>query len=132
MSEVSYTDFLKILSNKFQLICVSTPLPTIRDGQNWGKIANARKDVKATQKQRTDLTLKFNEVIGNFCTENNIRFVSLDKKVLGENGILKPEFFHSDPNNHHYNPEIYSKMLIGELKNFIEAGVSLGLAEACR
>lgn len=120
---MNYTSFLETLSNTFQVICISTPLPTIRDKQNWGKIANARKYVKATQKQRTDLTLRFNQIIGNFCGEKGILFVSLDEKSLDKNGTLKKELFHNNPNDHHYNSKTYSKMLIKELQKLIEPDI---------
>jgi hypothetical protein len=128
MAVQNYMRFLHELSMRFRVICVSTPLPTIRDGQNWGEIANARKDVQATLKQRTDLTIYFNEIIEKFCKNKNIKFIALDNKSLGRDGIVKPELLNTNPKDHHYNPETYSELLIQELKNIIEPSGSPGLA----
>jgi hypothetical protein len=56
-----YDHFLASHAGKTSIILVIVPLPTIKDDQDWGEIANARKFIKATQRQRTDLTLSFNQ-----------------------------------------------------------------------
>lgn len=120
MAIEKYERFLQELSKEFRVICVSTPLPTIKDGQNWGEIANARKGVKATQKQRIDLTIEFNENIEEFCKNNKILFVALDNKSLDKNGTIKSDLLNQNPNDHHYNGDSYSELLIQELKYCIE------------
>ena len=42
------------------VIVVSSPLPTIRDNIDFGEYANLRREIRASQKQRTDLVLEFN------------------------------------------------------------------------
>jgi tetratricopeptide (TPR) repeat protein len=51
----SYTNLLSSLKSKADVICIGTVLPTIKDGQDWGEIANARKEIKATQRERTSI-----------------------------------------------------------------------------
>lgn len=116
----NYREFLLKLTKNFQVICISTPLPTIKDEQDWGEIANARKEVKATQKQRTELTIEFNRIINEFCNKNQIFFIQLDNKSQDSTGIVSAELLNQDPNDHHYNDDKYADLLIPYLKNIIE------------
>lgn len=117
----TYTGFLsEIKARSFRVICVSTPLPTIKDGNDWGEIANARKEISATQAERTALTLAFNQQIEAFCQLEGISFINLDKHSLGENGTVNPSLLNSNPNNHHYEPQAYAALLVGPLKDVVD------------
>lgn len=115
----NYQNFLLNLSRKYRILCISTPLPTIKDGQDWGEIANARKHVKATQLQRTKLTIEFNKKMKNFCRINAIEYLDFDEESIGDNELVIEKLIHQDPTDHHYNPNVYSKMIIRKLKEHI-------------
>src|SRR6185369_4540208 len=51
----NYGRLLDACRERAPVIVVSAPLPTIRDGQDWGEIANLRREVDASLKERTDL-----------------------------------------------------------------------------
>jgi hypothetical protein len=114
----TYTGFLlEIKARSFRVICVSTPLPTIKDGNDWGEIANARKEIAATQVERTALTLAFNQQIEVFCQLEGISFINLDKRSLGENGTVNHSLLNKNPNNHHYEPQAYAALLVRPLQD---------------
>ncbi len=115
----SYSKFLAELRQHFEVVCISTPLPTIQDGNDWGDIANARREVTASQVERTALTLEFNRIMQGFCAQNDIRYIMLDGLSLGKHGIVKAELLNSDSNNHHYDPEQYSRLLVEGLAGVI-------------
>ena len=96
-------------------IVISTPLPTIRDGTQWGNVANARREVTVTQRERTELTLRFNDAMASFCRVRGYHYIDLDEASLGANGIVRPELLHSDPANHHYSPNAYMKLIVPRL-----------------
>jgi hypothetical protein len=120
----NYQRLLIEVSKKSRVICISTPLPTIQDGNDWGEIANARKNVKATQLERTALTIQFNKRIQEFCERNEFTYLSFDNESIGENGLVNPYLLNSDPNNHHYDIDKYADMLINKLKASLEQGAS--------
>jgi hypothetical protein len=91
-------------------------LPTIEDDNDWGEIANLRKEVKATQLQRINLTLEFNQAMQTFCEENNMSYISLDRDSLGENGLVDPYLLNEDRNDRNYDREKYTNLLIDRLK----------------
>lgn len=115
----SYSGFLAELKMRFEVVCISTPLPTIQDGNDWGDIANARREVTASQVERTALTLEFNRTMQLFCMQNNIRYIMLDSVSLGEGGIVKTELLNSNCNDHHYDQDQYSRLLVERLTGVI-------------
>lgn len=112
---VSYSRFLLEVAARGEVICISTPLPTIQDGNDWGEVANARREVTASQRERTALTLEFNREMQAFCGQHGIRYVMLDQASLGEDGIVRPSLLNPDPRDHHYDPESYACLLTGHL-----------------
>ena len=49
--------------NGKKIIICSAVLPTIQENNNFGEVANLRKEVKANIKERTQLTLEFNKML---------------------------------------------------------------------
>jgi len=121
----TYTGFLlEIQSRPASVLCISTPLPTIKDGTGWGEVATARKEVTATQLERTGLTLRFNQRVQAFCESHGIAFINLDGVSLGSDGIVKPELLNSDRNDHHYEPGAYSGILIKPLMEKLATNIN--------
>lgn len=110
-----YQEFLKLLKSKSEVCVISAPLPTIEDGNDWGDIANLRKDVQTTQVQRTSLTLKFNQLMEQFCQDNQILYLNLDSQCLGKNGVLKDTLKNKNRRDHHYDYSAYSYIVIKAL-----------------
>ncbi len=108
----NYSRFLTELNLRFEVVCISAQLPTIQDGNDWGDIANARREVTASQVERTALTLEFNRVMQEFCMQNDIRYIMLDGVSLGDGGIVKAELINSNYNDHHYDQDQYARLLV--------------------
>ena len=116
----TYSKFIQKSSEYADTIIISTPLPTIDDNA-VGEVAHARREVKTSQKERTELTLRFNSTIESFCQKNNIKYINLDNQSLGENGLVKNYLKNHDPKDHHYDNKKYTKMLIKNLKAHLNA-----------
>ena len=110
-----YNRFIDAISEKFDLIVISAPLPTVKDSATWGEVASARKEVTATQQERTQLAVEFNKSIQKHCISRNIQYINLDQETLGEDGFVKINLMNKDPLNHHYNQKAYAKLLAGRL-----------------
>ncbi len=111
----SYQKLLLELAASRRVICVSTPYPTIGDGQAWGAVANARKDVKASLAARTDLTRVFNAEMEAFCRAHGITYLSLDAESLDERGVVRRGLRNEDALDHHYDAKTYAGLIIGKL-----------------
>jgi hypothetical protein len=116
----AYTRFLQQLAGHCQdLIVYSAPLPTIEDGNDWGGVANLRREIQASQVERTALTLRFNQKVEAYCGYHDITFINLDSECLGENGIVKAGMMNKDPRDHHYDEEQYALLLMRRLNGVI-------------
>ena len=115
---IKYERFIQDIKKYNEVIVISTPLPTIHDGDK-GKVANLRKEVTTTLKERTELTLKFNALIESFCLRQNVAFLSLDHDSLGQDGLVNPELLNEDPTDHHYDQLKYMNLLIPKLGAYL-------------
>ncbi|ENM3904400.1 hypothetical protein EFU53_002957 [Vibrio cholerae] len=112
----NYQTFLRNINKDKNLICISTPLPTIGDNLVVGEVANKRKEIKANQLERTRLTLEFNKRIKTFCHLENIIYVDLDAFSISTDGIVKKELLNANPFDHHYSTRAYSNILAKALR----------------
>lgn len=115
----NYTKLISKCQKKANTIVVSTPLPTIEDDNNWGEVANLRKEINVSQQERTELTLKFNRLIKDYCNAKGITYVDVDEESLGADGLVNNSLLNQDNNDHHYAEAPYSNLLIKHLKQAI-------------
>jgi hypothetical protein len=101
------------------IVIVSVPLPTIKNGEQIGKVSNQRSNIKATQQQRTNVTLKFNEKMKVFCSDKEIEFLDLDLLSIGTNGLVDDRLLNKDRADHHYCKFAYSKLLVEQLSKLL-------------
>lgn len=109
-----YFEFInEVKNNGFKhILIVSAPLPTIQDNQEWGEIASARKEVKATLKERTELTIKYNELLREYCLLNKVSFLGTDELLLDKtSNKIHKKFMNKDRDNHHLDLNNYSKII---------------------
>lgn len=117
----AYFEFIDYVIGKgFEnLTVVSAPLPTILDNQDWGEIANLRKEVSASQLERTLLTLDYNNRLQRNCNERGLEFLNCDDYLLdSDSGLIKSVFRNKDKNNHHLDIKAYSEVI----ERLLEAG----------
>lgn len=109
----NYFSFLDELKKRgfCRIYIMSAPLPTIKDNQTWGEIANLRKEVRATQLERTELTLRYNKTLHSMCSQYGFTFIDVDDQLLDiDTGLLKIKFMNKDPNNHHLDLHEYANV----------------------
>ncbi len=129
----TYGQFLqKIKARGLLPICISAPLPTIQDDDDWGEIANQRKSVTATQRERTELTLKFNREMERFCAAGGITYISLDSESLGEDGLVKAVLLNKDALDHHYDKRVFAAMLAKPVSRTVRSSALAGGAPGGR
>jgi hypothetical protein len=107
----NYQKLLKDIALTHQVICISTPLPTIRDGMDWGEVANLRKEVKASLAERTLLTKKFNDLMERYCISEGISYLNFDSHSTDDWGNLKESLRNPDPSDHHYDPSAHALLI---------------------
>lgn len=108
-----YSDFLQYLKDdNRKVVVLSTPLPTIGDDETFGEVANLRKEIKATQVERTSLTIDFNRKMQDYCNMNGIYNINIDKQSIGRRGVVKRILRNLRKTDHHYNNFVYSLFIV--------------------
>ena len=115
----NYIDFIGTISKKKHVVIISTPLPTIRDGQEWGEVAGLRKEVDASLAERTRLTLNLNLRMQAFADEHGIHCINLDSVSIDEDQTVKAELRNADPNDHHYDARAHLRLILPELSKVV-------------
>lgn len=116
---LSYYDFLKQIRSEGHpnLIIMSIPLPTIKDGQTWGEVANRRREVQTTLAERTAMTLKFNEHLRQFAKQNDMRFLDVEPFLQNaQTGIVDDRYINSNPLDHHLEHGAVAPIIVRLLK----------------
>lgn len=106
-SIASYFDFLDTLiaAGYSDPVVTGASIPTIRDDTTWGEVRQARREVKATLLERTNLTLLYNSRLRDGANARDICFIDISTQVLDPmTGVIRDEFRNSDPNDHHLDP----------------------------
>ncbi|MFZ5759343.1 MAG: hypothetical protein ACOY32_06925 [Thermodesulfobacteriota bacterium] len=114
-----YREFLLMLKKKVgeRVLVCSVPLPTIQEGRDWGEIAHLRREVRATMRERTELTIRFNKELRSICDKEHFSFIDLQHHTLDtKTMIVHDKFLHPNPLDHHLDPRQVKPVIIAELK----------------
>jgi hypothetical protein len=114
----NYVSFLSRVptSPMRRVFVLSAFLPTIADGQDWGEVANARRDVTASQRDRTALTLEYNALLEAAARSNSFEFVDVTTGHLDPvTGLVDRRFLNPDPLDHHLAEGPYGELIASQL-----------------
>lgn len=101
-----------------RVIVLSAPLPTIGDlASEWtGPVASERKQVKATQIERTRLTTRFNEGLAERCAALGVAFVDATSRQLdAATGLIDPRYLRATNLDHHLATKPYARLISEQL-----------------
>lgn len=122
LAVTNYTEFISYASRLHKVLVISTPLPTIADGEAKGAVALARRAIMATHRERTDLTLRFNTHIEEYCIKNDIPYLNLDPYSLDPQTNLVANFLkNKNATDHHYDKSAYARIIIKPLRRELKA-----------
>jgi hypothetical protein len=125
--ETSLNNYKELIYNIHEIIgnniiICSVPLPTIKDGEQIGQVANERMGIKATQKERTALTIKYNRELKKLCSELNILYLDSEKETLDDNsGTVAEMYLSKRKDDHHLSNETLSEILYPKLKFLLKS-----------
>lgn len=122
-----YFKLIKYLKKRYKhVVVISSPLPTIPDGVAHGEVANLRSVVESSQKDRTELTLRFNsEIEGRVLQLEGVYYLNLDgDSVCTNTGLVNRSLVSLDVSDHHYDVKSYlsiiEKKLYDRIANILE------------
>ncbi|MHB1245877.1 MAG: hypothetical protein ACYCZH_05505 [Sulfuriferula sp.] len=100
----AYRHFLvEIMEKGFVRLCIAgASLPTIRDGVDMSDVANKRAEIDIGIKQRTELTLRYNQKLMALAKNFGISYFDISDAVLDNSSNLVHDFFRNpDASDHH-------------------------------
>jgi hypothetical protein len=104
-----------------EVVISAATMPTIQDGQDWGEVANLRKEVTATLQQRTELTLDYNRRLKAEAEARGLPFIDISQAVLDPaTGVIAERFRNPDPLDHHLDTAKAGKLWAEELNRIGE------------
>jgi hypothetical protein len=121
-SLAAYTDLIarNAASHTEPPIVLSLPPPTIRDGELVSEVAKARREVTASQRERTDLTLEYNERLSAACGRIGARYVDVTTATIDPaTRLVRDEFRHPDVGNIHLDPARYAALIAAALADLL-------------
>jgi len=106
-SVAAYKEFvIELMGMGFESVCITgASLPTIRDGIDFGNVANKRSEIRVSLKERTLLTLRYNSALLEIALELGCAYFDLTEAFVDfRTGLVSDFFRHPDPCDHHLDP----------------------------
>lgn len=122
--EASLGNYLTFLEEARALVAdvwvLSVPLPTIADDAAYGEVAQARSEIDATLRQRTDLTIAYNARLGRECAGRGLRYLDVTTAQLDpETGVVRREWINRNPLDHHLDRDAYAAVVADALRALV-------------
>ncbi len=99
----NYCDLINAIASITKDVFILSILPqTIADGSKIENVANLRGHIKATQKQRTELSMLMNKRLEVFAEQKGVNFIDMDVDLIDEHtGIVKRSYLNEKVEDHH-------------------------------
>jgi hypothetical protein len=124
----NYFNFVKYLVGKGheQVVLTGAILPTIKDnGVSWGEVAHLRKEVQATRKERTDLTLRYNDSLKRFARKIGVSYIDITSYILDvRTGLISDEYLNENPYDHHLSASKVAPFWVREIEQCLDQNLT--------
>jgi hypothetical protein len=103
-SIAAYADFLRemIAGGHRRIVLTGATPPTIRDGAVIGDVADARREVTASQAERTALTVRYNARLKALAAELGLCWADATEDLIDPStGLVADRFLNADAADHH-------------------------------
>jgi hypothetical protein len=103
-----------------QLIVLSAPLPAVEHDHEWVGPTHARRSIAVPQRDRTELTTRFNGAMARHA--GDYAFLDVSSSTRDDaTGLIKAEFVSADATDHHLAAEPYSRVIAEQLGAHLRA-----------
>lgn len=125
--ERSLTAYKEFLTNKIlqkfkaeQVIIMTSVLPTIEDQTRKEFLNGARSKIKTSIRDRTQLTLRYNQELRNIAQDCNVHCLDITPDILDERtNKIKNKFKNKNIYDHHLNAEASSSVYVAHFNKLL-------------
>jgi hypothetical protein len=114
----NYLDYLMELKNegRHKLIVSSIPLPTLPAGVMVRK-SEERREINVTQRERTDITMRYNRDLRIFCSQQRLFFLDLEQHTLDQaSRLVDPRFLNPEKADYHMHKPAVANVIAIEMR----------------
>jgi len=119
---LQYNSFLSYLKSRgYVNVCLfSVPLPSIKDGEKHSSELNMRNQIPVSQKERTELTLRFNKELKKMADVYHYTFINFsDDTICHETQLMDDKFRHKKITDHHMDDKEFAQVLVPYLTKWL-------------
>jgi hypothetical protein len=123
-SLAAYRGFLlELRAMGFERICLSgASLPTIRNGVDFGEVANLRREIEVSLVERTRLTRRYNEKLASLAAELSFYYFDISDGIMNDaKGVVADYFRSPDPRDHHLDKSKVAGLWAAACNDFLGA-----------
>jgi hypothetical protein len=103
-----------------QIIINGSVLPTIKDNTDTKYLIGARSEINVSQIDRTNLTIKYNDILKNYSLINGYNYMDITNYILdNETKVVSTIFLNKDIFDHHLDNENTYNLWLCELYKII-------------
>ena len=103
-----------------KIIINGSVLPTIKDNTDKKYLSGARSEINSSQIDRTKLTIKYNNILKNYCLINKHNYMDITNYILdNETKVVNTLFLNKNIYDHHLDNENTYNLWLGELYKII-------------
>jgi hypothetical protein len=106
--------------NSSKVIVNGSILPTIKDNTDKNYLKGTRSEINTSQIDRTNLTLKYNEILKNNCLKNGYNYMDITEHILNNNTkVINDIYLNKDKYDHHLDDSLTYNLWLKELNKII-------------
>lgn len=103
-----------------EIVLAGAVLPTIKDEQYLSQESVMRREITATQRERTELVLAFNAELHALAKSNECHYLDITAATLDQNtGLLNDDFLLDELIDHHQSQAKTANLWVRELRQLI-------------
>jgi hypothetical protein len=108
-----------VLSSGRRRVALATVLPpTVEDYSTWTGLGNARRDVRATLAERTELTTSYNREMRQWAAQHACAYLDLWSETIDPGtGLIAEDWRNPDPLDHHLSNQRLAPLVVAKLRS---------------
>jgi hypothetical protein len=103
-----------------KIIINGSVLPSIKDNTDKKYLSGARSQINASQLERTQLTIKYNDILKNYCLVNGCNYMDITNDILdNKTNLINTKFLNKNVYDPHLDNENTYNLWLYELSKII-------------
>ncbi|QRM18348.1 hypothetical protein GBK02_02515 [Dechloromonas sp. TW-R-39-2] len=104
-----------------RFVLAGTILPTIKDDEIDLQYYELRRSVRATQRERSELVLAFNQAVRQLAGQRGLSYMDISQQTIdAEKGVVRDEFLVHEKLDHHQSQAMTAPLWVEEFRRVLD------------